>query len=375
MAPHRQAGAGIPGRLGRGRPPAERQDRPHERRRQGRSRRRLERPGARRRSRDRPRRRRRGAHAPAHRTDARDARIEALQRPRLALRDQVGRLPRAGGRRRRQGPDLDAQPQRCRDLLPEAPEPTVVDRCPPGHRRWRGRGARRAGPSGLHAPPDQARRPDRDGPRLPGLRPALPRRSVAPRCPARGSQAPPAERAQGASARPVRRPRRGRRRGLLRGREGERDRRRRRQAPTIPLRARKADECLAQAQDPAGAGARGRWLDARGGECARPRGARGRGLRGRQAAVQRQGRVRVHRRDPQGPAGATEAARDRRSAVRSAAAQGLPRPMGRRPGEHHLGPAGARHPGRAGRLVPRRHRPPGRVQGRRARPRPDRRRA
>ena len=69
------------------------------------------------------------------------------------------------------------------------------------------------------------------------------------------------------------------------------------------------------------------------------------------------------------------AAQDRRAAVRSAATEGLPRAMGRRPRQHHLGPAGARHPGRARRLVTRRHGPPGRVQGDRARPRPDRRRA
>ena len=49
MAAHPQAGPESPGRLGRRGPPAERQDRPHERRRQGRPRRPLERPGARRR--------------------------------------------------------------------------------------------------------------------------------------------------------------------------------------------------------------------------------------------------------------------------------------------------------------------------------------
>ena len=58
----------------------------------------------------------------AHRTDARDPGHQAVQRPRLAVRDQVGRLPRPGGRRRRQGPHLDAQPQRRRDLLPAAPD-------------------------------------------------------------------------------------------------------------------------------------------------------------------------------------------------------------------------------------------------------------
>ena len=106
--------------LGRRGPPAERQDRPHQRRRQGRPRRALDRPGAGGQRRDRPGRRRRGADAHAHRADARDPRVQAVQRPRLAVRDQVGRLPRPGGRRRRQGPDLDPQPQRRRDLLPAA---------------------------------------------------------------------------------------------------------------------------------------------------------------------------------------------------------------------------------------------------------------
>ena len=261
---------------------------------------------------DRPRRRRRRADAAAHRSDARHARQQAVQRPRLAVRDQVGRLPRAGGRRRRQGPDLDAQPQRRRDLLPEAAEPADLDRRQPGDRRWRGRGARRGRPAGLLPAPDQARREVDQRARLPGVRPALPRRAVAPRRPARGSQAAAAERAEGASARPVRGARRGRGRGVLRGRAGQRGRGHRRQAPPVALRAGPPDECLAEAQDPAGAGARGRRLDAGGGECARPRGAGGRRVRGRQAAVQRQGRVRVHGRDPQGPPREPAAAGDGR---------------------------------------------------------------
>ena len=57
---------------------------------------------------------------------------------------------------------------------------------------------------------------------------------------------------------------------------------------------------LAQDQDPARAGARGRRLDAGRRQRPRPRRAGGRRLRGRQAAVQRQGRVGVHRRDPHG---------------------------------------------------------------------------
>ena len=141
-------------RLGRGGSPAERQDRAHERRRQGRSRRPLERPGAGGQRGDRPRRRRRGSDAPVDRPDARHPRYQALQRPRLALRDQVGRFPRAGGRRRRQGPDLDAKPQRRGDLLPEAPRAADLDRRPPGDRRRRGRGARRRRPARLLPAPD-----------------------------------------------------------------------------------------------------------------------------------------------------------------------------------------------------------------------------
>ena len=51
-----------------------------------------------------------------------------------------------------------------------------------------------------------------------------------------------------------------------------------------------------------------------------------------------------------------------------AAAEGLPRPLGRRPARHHLGPARARDPGRARRLVARRDGPPVGVQGRRGGP-------
>ena len=50
--------------------------------------------------------------------------------------------------------------------------------------------------------------------------------------------------------------------------------------------------------------------------------------------------------------------------------QGLPWALGRRPPGHHLGQPGARDPGRARWLDPRRPRPPDGVQGLRARPRP-----
>ena len=116
-----------------------------------------------------------------HRADARHPRVEAVQRPGLAVRDQVGRLSRPGRRQRRQGPHLDPQPQRRRDLLPAAAQPALLDRGPRGHRRRRGRRARRRRPPGLLAPPDAARRQGAPGPRLPGVRPALPRRPLAAR--------------------------------------------------------------------------------------------------------------------------------------------------------------------------------------------------
>ena len=67
---------------------------------------------------------------------------------------------------------------------------------------------------------------------------------------------------------------------------------------------------------------------------------------------------------------APQAAGPGRPAVRSAATQGLPRPVGRRPPGHHVGRAGARHPGRARWLDARRPRPPDGLQGHRAGSRP-----
>ena len=108
--------------------------------------------------------------------------------------------------------------QRRRDLLPAAPDAAVVDRCQRGDRRWRGRRARRRRPARLRAAPDE-RLGEKGvaGPRLPGVRPALPRRPVAAGRPARGPQAPAQERAQGAPAGPLRGPRRRRGPGVLRG--------------------------------------------------------------------------------------------------------------------------------------------------------------
>ena len=366
VAAHPQARTRRPARLGRRGPPAERQDRPDERRRQGRPRRPVERRGAGRPGRDRPDRRGRGADAVHDRADAGHPRLDAVRRPGLAVRDQVGRLPRPGRRRRRGGPDLDPQPQGRRDVFPAAAVAGQLDRRPAGDRRRRGRGHRRGRATGFLAAPDEARPAGRGRPRLPALRPAVSRWAAPAQRQARGSQAAPAERAPGPPTRALRRPRRGRGQGLLRGRPAERAGRHHRQAPAQPLRAGPALERVAQAQGPARAGAGHRRLDAGRGQ--RPRSRRaGRGLlRRRQAALRGQGRVRVHRRHAQGPAREAAAAGRRRSALRSAAAQGLQGPLGWRSRCRDLGPAGARHARRARRLDARRRRPAGRLQGPRA---------
>ena len=189
---------------------------------------------------------------------------QAVQRPRVAVRDQVGRLPRPGGRRRRRGPDLDAQPQRRRDVLPAAPATTDLDRRPAGDRRRRGRRPRRGRPPGLRPAPGAPRRQGRARARLPGVRPALPRRAVAARrrrsrtasacsraCSGRirASASPPTSRADGETFHEAA------------GRAGARGHRR--QAPPLALRAGPPIDGLAEDQDPPGAGARRRRLDDR----------------------------------------------------------------------------------------------------------------
>ena len=90
VAPYQEARRGVRGRLGRRRPPAKRQDRPDQRRRQGRSRRAVERRGARGRGRDRPDRGRRGQDAPLHRTDAGHARLEGCSATRTGCTRSSG---------------------------------------------------------------------------------------------------------------------------------------------------------------------------------------------------------------------------------------------------------------------------------------------
>ena len=193
-----------------------------------------------------------------------DARDEGVQRSGLAVRDQVGRLPGRGGRPRRQGQALDAEPEGRRDVLPEPPLAADVDRRPRGDRRRRGRRARRGGPARLLAAPgaDQrapraparraaSRRRARRRARLPGVRPALPRRPIAPRRPARGPQAPAPERPPRDEPGPLRVARRRRGRGVHGGRrrrsglEGDR-----RQAAPLALRAGPPHAGLAEAEDP-----------------------------------------------------------------------------------------------------------------------------
>ena len=207
------------------------------------------------------------------------------------------------------------------------------------------------------------RRPPRPA-ALPGVRPALPRRPLAAPRPARGSEAAPPERPARIAARALRLPRRGRRPGVLPGGQPARARGRRGQAPPLDLRAGPPDAGLAEDQDPARAGARRRRLDARRGQRQGPGGAGGRGLRGRHAAVRRQGRLGVHRQVAHGASAAARPARDGPRPVRPGpGAEGRVAPR-------DVGPAGARDPGGDRRLDAGRDRPPDRVQGHRRGPRP-----
>ena len=84
-------------------------------------------------------RRRDRADAPEHRTDAGHARLQAVQRSRLAVRDQVGWLPGAGRGQGPEGARVDPQPQGRGNLFPATAELADVDRGQPGDRRWGGR--------------------------------------------------------------------------------------------------------------------------------------------------------------------------------------------------------------------------------------------
>ena len=361
--------------LGRRGPPAQRQVRPDERRGQGERAGDLGVRGAGGDGRDRPVGGARDADAALPRADEGDAHHPGVPRRGLAVRDQVGRLPGRGGRARRQGGPVHPQRPRRRDVLPAPAHPADVDPGARGDRGRRGRRARRARPPGLLAPPGADQR-GTDGParaaRLPGLRPALPRRPLARRRAPRVAQAPARARDPAQLAGPVRAPHRHRGRRVLRGGQGAGPRRHRGQAPPLALRAGPPVVVVAQGQGATGAGAGRRRLDAGGGDREGPGRGRRRRLRGRATAIRGQGRLRVRRAHAQGAEGDPRGARDRRAAVRPAARARLPRPVGRRPRGRAMDPAGARDPRGARRLDAGRARPPDIVQGPRARARPAR---
>ena len=219
--------------------------------------------------------------AAEHRADARDPRLEGVQRPRLAVRDQVGRLPGPGRRPRRKGPAVDPQPEGRRGLFPEAPQPADLDR---GVARRSSMA--RSSPSTTRVGPISAcsrsgsASARRRRTRVPGIRSALSRRAVVARRPARGPEASASERPSAAPAGPL----------LAAHIEGEGKaffeaaKAQRLEGVLAKLRRSRYEPGartlgLAEGQDPARAGARRRWLDAGGGERARPRRGRGRGLR------------------------------------------------------------------------------------------------
>ena len=310
--------------LGRRGPPAERQVRPHQRRGQGERAGDLAEPDARRRGRDRPVGGRREADARLPRADGRDARHPRRSRDDDWLFEvkwdgyRVEAVIRDGA-----DPAVHAPRQRRRDVLPAAPHAAHVDR-----------GARRRSSTARWSRSTSEGRPDfsllqeritsyrggRGGrARVPGVRPAVPRRPVAARRAAGGAQ-------EAAEARPardvageVRRPHRARGRRVLRGGRAQRlegivaKHRRSRYEPG-PARA-----VVAEAQGAAGAGAGGRRLDARREQREGAGRARRGRLRGRQAAVLGQGGLGLR---PAGPAGAAQAARradDGEAGVRPAA--------------------------------------------------------
>ncbi len=287
----------------------------------------------------------------------------------------MGRLPRPGGRRAtaRSG----SGPATCTTPRPTSRGSSRRRRwidAERGDRRRRGRRARRRRPARLRPAPGAARR--RRARRASSTRRSTCSTSTGGRCSTSRSRTASAcckSVLKDAPARPLRGPRRGRRPGLLRGRREPAARGRHRQAPPLALRAGPPVDGLAQAQDPARAGARGRWLDAGGGTSA--------------ATSGRWPSACTRTASCGSPARSAPGSTARRA--RPAAASGSRRSTtddppfdpppprdyrGRWGGELRdvtLGPAGARHPRRARRLVARRDGPPGRVQGPRGRPRPD----
>ncbi len=281
---------------------------------------RFEAPAAQAGRRDRPHRRARGADARLHSADARDPRRLRVRRSRLAVRDQVGRLPGRGGDPRRAREAVDAQPAGRGALLSRARRAGGVAGGARRDRRRRGRGARRGRPAELQPAPGPNRHPDRprtgDGaPRtararpVPGLRPAPHRRTLVAHRAARGAQAPAPLAPPSERPRPVRRPRGGRRPRVHRGRACPGAGGHRRQAAPLAVRARPAVEELAQDQAAPRAGGRGRRLARGAGHAPRSRVAhRGRSERG-PMGPRRPGRQRHRHPDP--PRAARKARRAR----------------------------------------------------------------
>ena len=318
--------------------------------------------------RDRPLRRQAGADAALPRADGGDPRDQGVQRRGLAVRDQVGRLPRRGGRRGRQGQDLHPQRQRRRDLLPAAAHPPTLDR---GRRRRSStarssRSTRTACPTSACSRSDQRRRTDGERCRSCTRRSTC-STSTAGRCSTSRSRS--ASSCSSSCSRPTARvrfarPRRHRGRRLLRGGQGPAARGDRRQAP----RGRATSRASARRPGSRSRSGRSRSSSSAAGRPGRgtregPRRAGRRRLRGRQAALRGQGRLGVRRRAP----GRTSASASSRSRPTSRRSTRRRRRTTRAAGAATCGrlwvQPGARHPGRARRLDPRRPRPPGGVQG------------
>ena len=250
-----------------------------------------------------------------HRADARDARLQAVQRPGLAVRDQVGRLPGPGGRRATgEVRPLDPQPQgRARPTSRGCSRTPTWIEAARGDRRRRGRRARRGRPPGLRAAPGAARR--RGARRTSSTRCSTCSTSTVARCStSRSRTASACSRACSGRIRASASPRTsiGEGEAFYEAAAGPGPRGDHRQAPPLPVRARPSLDGLAQDQDPPRAGARGRWLDARRGQRQGSRRRGGRRLRRRPAPVQRQGRIGVRRPDATAHPRAPRAARDRR---------------------------------------------------------------
>ena len=364
--------------LGRRGLPAERQVGPHERRGQGERARDLGPRGARRDRGDRPVGRARGADAALPRADEGDPRDQGVPRRGLAVRDQVGRLPRRGGRRATARSAVHAQRQRRRGVLPAAAHPADVDRRPRGDRRRRGRRARRATAARTSAcSRSGSARAGRAGRCRWSTRRSTCCTSTAGRCVDVPLEARkrllelvlrPNARVQYAQAHRHRGPR------VLRGGQGAGAGGDRRQAPPIAVRARPPRRRRGSRSRP---GPSRSWWSAAGrpGRGARRSSGRWSSASTRTSKLRFAGKVglRVRR------AGRARSCGRCSTALETDAppfdpppAAGLPGPLGRRPRRRPLDPAGARDPCGDRRLDPGRPRAPDGVQGARARARPAR---